>query len=142
VRDGIELIRHHSDRKGIKIEVTGPPRSPLVRCDPQRITQVFYNLMGNAVKFSPANSAIAVNMSVSDSQLTVEIRDQGPGIPKENLEKIFQKYWKIKTNTKGGAGLGLYIARKIVESHGGKLRADSQEGHGTQLTMTLPLHSS
>jgi PAS domain S-box-containing protein len=141
VRDGIELIRHHSDRKRIKIEVTGPPRSPLVRCDPQRITQVFYNLIGNAVKFSPSDSTIAVKMTVSDSLLTIEIRDQGPGIPKENLEKIFQKYWKVKTNSKNGAGLGLYIARKIVESHGGKLRADSVEDQGSLFTMTLPLES-
>jgi signal transduction histidine kinase len=141
VRDGIELIRHHSNRKRIKIEVTAPPQSPLVHCDPQRITQVFYNLLGNAVKFSPSDSTIAVNMSVSDPLLTVEIHDQGPGIPKENLEKIFQKYWKVKANSKNGAGLGLYIARKIVESHGGKLRADSVEGQGSLFTMTLPLAS-
>jgi signal transduction histidine kinase len=141
VRDGIELVRHHSDRKRIKIEVTGPPRSPLVSCDPQRITQVFYNLLGNAVKFSPSDSTITVKMAANDSNLMIEIQDQGPGIPKENLETIFRKYWKVKTNTKNGAGLGLYIARKIVESHGGKLHADSVEGQGSLFTMTLPLES-
>jgi PAS domain S-box-containing protein len=141
VRDGIELVRHHSDRKRIKIEVTGPPRSPLVSCDPQRITQVFYNLLGNAVKFSPSDSTITVKMAANDSNLMIEIQDQGPGIPKENLETIFRKYWKVKTNTKDGAGLGLYIARKIVESHGGKLHADSVEGQGSLFTMTLPLES-
>lgn len=139
INDGVQMIRHHSDPKKIQIDVSLPEAPPDVYCDPTRITQVFYNLLGNAVKFSPENSRVSVKMSVAPTFLQVEVADTGPGISPEDLGMIFEKYWRVKGSHKDGTGLGLYIARKIIESHGGKLWATSELNHGSTFTFTLPL---
>lgn len=139
IRRGLEMIEHHSRRKDIEFDVQMPSNPPRLACDPDRVTQVFYNLLGNAVKFSPQGSRVKVNVSHESGVLRVEIEDQGRGIPNENLELIFEKYWRVKHDSKEGTGLGLYISRKIIESHGGKLWAEHGASSGAKLIFTLPI---
>ena len=118
---------------------------PSVNVDADRLSQAMNNLIMNAIKFSPANTAITVDASKEDDQITISVKDEGPGISKDNLKKIFGKYARIRSSTtkkEKGTGLGLHIAKIIVEAHGGQIWAESEEGEGSRFSFTLPISSS
>jgi signal transduction histidine kinase len=112
--------------------------------DPERIKQVVINLIGNSLKFTPKNGKITVALSKSDAKVIIKVIDNGVGISKENVAKLFQKFGLLresyqKSGTQG-TGLGLYISKSIIELHGGKIWAESEgEGKGTTFTFTLPI---
>ena len=112
--------------------------------DPERIKQVVINLIGNSLKFTPKNGKITVALSKSDAKVVIKVIDNGVGISKENVVKLFQKFGLLresyqKSGTQG-TGLGLYISKSIIELHGGKIWAESEgEGKGTTFTFTLPI---
>jgi signal transduction histidine kinase len=99
---------------------------------------VFYNLLDNSVKYSQPGSLIVVTGRVSGDTVTVSVADQGQGISPEHLNRLFEKYFRVK-HGEGGVGLGLPIARQIIEQHGGRIWAESVLGKGTTVTFTLPL---
>ncbi|MGH7440828.1 MAG: sensor histidine kinase [Polyangiaceae bacterium] len=109
----------------------------LVVCDPQRIQQVLANLVGNAVKFSSDGHGVDVVASRTDEEVVVSVRDQGVGIPAEQVPHIFERYWKGDSTGKDGVGLGLSIAREIVEAHGGRIWVDREERDGSTFTFAL-----
>lgn len=110
-----------------------------IRADPERLFQVLSNLIGNASKFAPEHSDIRVRaVGLGDGFCEFSITDRGPGIPPEKQPRIFERYWK-QSAARGGAGLGLYIARGIVEAHGGTIRVDSRVGEGSTMRFTIPL---
>jgi signal transduction histidine kinase len=99
------------------------------------------NLLGNAIKFSPEDSKVIVSALQQGDRVVIGVSDQGPGIPPEYLQKVFDRYWQ-PAGTKGlGSGLGLSIAKGIVEAHCGKIWAESQPGDGSSFYFTLPLAS-
>lgn len=119
---------------------------PDVLADPDRVIQLLSNVIGNAIKFTPTRGTIWVTAQV---QLTVErteagafllfvVRDSGPGIPMAHLPHVFNRYWHSAQAVRPGSGLGLTIAKGIVEAHGGWITAESVEGHGTTVRFTLP----
>jgi len=116
---------------------------PPVQADRARILQVMANLLSNAAKFSPPESPIAISVERDASQVTVRVRDQGRGIPKEKLPHLFRKFSRIHENGDSrltGSGLGLAISKGIVEAHGGRIWAETQgEGQGSTFGFTLPL---
>jgi chemotaxis family two-component system sensor kinase Cph1 len=112
--------------------------APNIDADPRRISQVFSNLLGNAIKFTPAGGTVTLSAQVSDGMLSVSIADTGRGIAPEELPHIFDRFWRLKGSEGGGTGLGLYIARGIVEAHGGRLWAESSPP-GATFFFTLPL---
>lgn len=123
---------------------TDVPTAPLpAEVDPRRFQQVIRNLMANAIKFSPPASTIALAARESpDGCLRIDVRDQGPGIPPMELEKIFEAFVQ-SSKTKdgsGGTGLGLAICRKIIDAHGGRITAQNVPGGGSLFIVTLPLH--
>jgi light-regulated signal transduction histidine kinase (bacteriophytochrome) len=119
--------------------VIHPTPGLTVQADPERLFQVLSNLIGNASKFAPEHSDIEVRaVGTSEGLCEFSITDRGPGIPPEKRARIFERYWK-ETAARGGAGLGLYIARGIVEAHGGTIRVDSRVGEGTTMRFTIPL---
>ena len=110
-----------------------------VRADAERIFQVFSNLIGNAIKVSPVGARIEIAAEQRGHVCEFSIADSGPGIAADQLAQIFERYWQLKPTDVGGAGLGLYIAKGIVEAHGGTIRAESVVGQGTRFVFGIPL---
>jgi len=112
--------------------------TPKINADPHRISQVLSNLLGNAIKFTPEGGTVTLRARPRDGTLAVTIADTGRGIAPEDLPHIFDRYWRPKGSEQKGTGLGLYIARGIVEAHGGRVWAESSP-HGATFVFTLPL---
>jgi signal transduction histidine kinase len=137
--DAVELSAPliHDKRIEIKIETPEPPFK--VRCDRERMMQVFSNLIGNAVKFVPERGTIVLSAAASGASALVAVRDTGPGIPPARLPHLFQRYWQADETARKGRGLGLFITKGIVEAQGGVIWAESQVGTGSTFFITLPL---
>ncbi|RFU67282.1 cell wall metabolism sensor histidine kinase WalK [Peribacillus saganii] len=118
------------------------PKSPIyVDIDEDKITQVLYNIISNAIKYSPEGGQIAFRVKENNEIVEISISDQGVGIPKNNLDKIFERFYRVdkaRSRNLGGTGLGLAIAKEMVEAHNGKIWAESEEGKGTTIFFTLP----
>ncbi len=109
---------------------------PRVSLDRERIARVLENLVGNAVKFVPRGREISVSAQAADGKIVFEVHDSGSGIAPEQLPFIFDRHWR--GDSKGGAGLGLYIARRIVEAHGGQIWASSHAGTTFGFSVPVP----
>ena len=116
------------------------PAAPFkVRCDRERMMQVFSNLIGNAVKFVPERGTIVLSAPPRGRTRWSSVRDTGPGIPPARLPHLFQRYWQADETARKGRGLGLFITKGIVEAQGGVIWAESQVGAGSTFFITLPL---
>jgi two-component system sensor histidine kinase VicK len=114
---------------------------PEILGDKDRIEQVIVNILSNAIKYTPENGKIEVSLSVEEDNILVHVKDNGIGIPKEDLPRLFERFYRVdkaRSRMLGGTGLGLSIARQIVEAHGGKIRIQSEYGQGTQVFISLP----
>jgi signal transduction histidine kinase len=100
---------------------------------------VVSNLIGNAIKFTPKEGKIRISARQRDHKIVVSVADSGPGIPREHLSKIFDRFWRTPGTKQKGSGLGLSIAKGIVEAHGGTILAESQIGKGSSFFFTMPL---
>jgi signal transduction histidine kinase len=136
-----ELFRAQATVANVSMKYHAGEALPPVFADRHRVMQVLSNLIGNSLKFTPPAGEIAVSTTLRDGQVLFRIADTGPGIPQENLSDIFSPYWQAKRTERLGAGLGLPIAKGIVEAHGGRIWAESEPGQGTQFYFTLPLSS-
>jgi PAS domain S-box-containing protein len=140
------LLKETAARRKVRIERKADPEAMAVEIplDARRIKQVIFNLLSNALKFTPEGGSVGVTVERRDGSLAVAVTDTGIGIPGEELERIFDAFYQVKgraSSSKGqGSGLGLSLARQIVELHGGRIWAESEgEGKGSRLTFTLPL---
>ncbi len=136
----VEDLANHSPRYRFLVDF--PPGFPIVDADPSRIMQVLRNLLDNAVKYSPQGGLVVVRGEVRGDEVVVSVADQGVGIAPEDLNRLFEKFFRVKSGLGRhvvGSGLGLPISRTIVESHGGRIWAESRLGQGTTLFFTLPL---
>ena len=118
-----------------------PDKPLLVEIDPDKLTQVIDNIISNALKYSPEGGNVTFKIKEQDDEVIVSIADQGVGIPKGNVEKIFGRFYRVdkaRTRKLGGTGLGLAIAKEMVEAHGGRIWARSIEGKGTTVFFSLP----
>jgi PAS domain S-box-containing protein len=135
----VEELRPEADRRGVRLQVQVPAPLPELRCDRDRALQVFSNLLGNAVKFTPAGGAVAVRAELRGRWVEFEVADTGPGIGPQALAHVFERYWQARDTAGLGSGLGLFIAKGIVEAHGGRIWAESELGQGARFFFTLPL---
>lgn len=129
------------DSKKIKLEIGVTEGLPTIKMDSERMLQALRNIVGNAVKFTPEGGHVSVSARAADHGVEVSITDTGPGIPKEHLVTIFEKFQQAvpdKTVPNQGTGLGLAIAKQIITHHGGKIWAISQIGHGSTFIFFLP----
>ncbi|HFU3800059.1 TPA: cell wall metabolism sensor histidine kinase VicK [Streptococcus suis] len=132
----------HSDSDKVYSIVRDYQISPIwVEIDTDKMTQVLDNILNNAIKYSPDGGTITFSMKTTDSQLIVSISDEGLGIPKADLPKIFDRFYRVdkaRSRAQGGTGLGLAIAKEIVKQHQGFIWAKSEYGHGSTFTIVLP----
>ena len=128
-----------AEAKQQTIEIHIESNLPEVAADGPRVGQVLSNLLSNAIKFSRPGGKIVVSAREQDHTVVVCVSDDGPGIPRENLSKVFDRYWQASETSRAGMGLGLSIAKGIVEAHGGKIWVDSELGKGSSFSFTLPL---
>ncbi|HYO53661.1 PAS domain-containing protein [Archangium sp.] len=146
VQAAVEVVRPHAEQKGVavslEVEVGGNGTAMLVG-DPGRLQQVCWNLLVNAVKFTPAGGQVHVRVERSESELCVRVTDTGKGIRADFLPHLFERFWQADgsaTREHGGLGLGLAIVHHLVGLHGGSVRAESAgEGKGSTFTVTLPV---
>jgi two-component system, OmpR family, sensor histidine kinase KdpD len=122
------------------VQVDVPADMPLAPLDFVPIVQVLVNLLDNALKYSPPTQPIQVSVRTTESHVAIEVADRGPGIPPDDLERIFDRFYRLQhPGSVGGTGLGLSICRGIVEAHGGSIRAHNRAGGGASFVVTLPL---
>jgi two-component system phosphate regulon sensor histidine kinase PhoR len=131
---------HALSAKGQKLEVTATGSFTIIG-DRSKLEQVFVNLIDNAIKYTKQNGQIKVNLTEADGFIMVTVEDNGIGIPKEDVERVFERFYRVdKAHSRevGGTGLGLSIAKHIVLAHKGEICIDSESGKGTKVLVTLP----
>jgi signal transduction histidine kinase len=136
VVDGMKTL---AEAKQQTIECRIEANLPEVAADRHRVEQVVSNLLSNAIKFTRQGGSIVVSAQERDETVVVSVSDEGPGIPREHLSKVFDRFWQAEKARPFGSGLGLSIAKGIVEAHGGTIWADSQLAKGSSFFFTLPL---
>jgi signal transduction histidine kinase len=140
--NALTLVRERAARHGISVTLAVDPRLGEVTADERKVKQVLLNLLSNAVKFTPEGGRIEVGAQVADGTVEVVVRDTGIGIAPEHQDAIFEEFRQVGTDyarKREGTGLGLTLARKFVELHGGRIWVKSQIGAGSTFTFTLPL---
>ncbi len=127
---------------GIEVGVDAPGTPLPVLADPERVKIVLSNLLGNAMRHATAPGRVRVRVAHSGGFVRFEVRDEGPGIPPQYRDKVFERFFRVPGTKRGGVGLGLYISREIVRAHGGAMGVESELGHGSTFWFTLPSTAS
>jgi len=139
LRSAISLHSERARHGGVELSLATEPEEITINADGRRIRQIVFNLVSNAVKFTPAGGRVDVSARLDDGQVEVAVADTGPGIAPEDQETIFEEFKQATDDKRAeGTGLGLPLARKLVELHGGRLRVESEEGRGSTFRFTLP----
>ena len=136
-----DKMRSQDDEKKYELVRDYPINSVWIEIDTDKMTQVIDNILNNAIKYSPDGGKITVSMKTTDDQMILSISDQGLGIPKQDLPKIFDRFYRVdraRSRAQGGTGLGLAIAKEIIKQHKGFIWAKSEYGKGSTFTIVLP----
>ncbi len=139
VNDAAEAHRAQLASARLELRLEFPGELPEVFVDAERIHQVFTNLMGNAIKFTPPGGVVTIGAALEEGAVVFRLTDSGPGIPEEQLPHLFDRFWQARPHDRRGAGLGLAIAKGIVEAHGGRIWARSKPGEGSTFFFSIPL---
>ena len=138
----VESLRPAAEEKGVSLALTAEPLPGPVVADPERLQQIVWNLLANAIKFSSRGGKVTVTLGAAGDRLRIEVRDEGVGIDPQRLPHVFERFWQADTSStrrQGGLGLGLAIVRHLAEMHGGRVTAASPgEGHGATFTVEIP----
>jgi signal transduction histidine kinase len=135
VQEAVDLITPLAQERGIAVEVSNEADRAMIDCDRGRVLQVLGNLLGNALKFTPEGGRITVRSGAEPGGVIFQVEDNGRGIAPGDLPHIFERHWKTDPQ---GTGLGLYIARSIVQAHGGSMGVHSELGQGARFFFTIP----
>lgn len=138
VEEAVDLHRAEARERSITLEAGFAGSAPPIFADRHRVAQALGNLLGNALKFTPAGGRVRVDVRAEDGHVAIAVSDTGPGIPVDQQAKVFDRYWQGAAGRRADAGLGLYIVKGIVEAHGGTIRVASTPGLGATFTITLP----
>jgi len=142
VDHAVERVRTMADHQAIQLDVVAVDPTLTVVGDRRQLVNALDNLLENAVKYSDAGSAVRVSATSSGSLLAIEVEDHGIGIPTRDLERVFERFYRVdraRARDTGGTGLGLSIVRHVAYNHGGEVSVTSQEGRGSTFTLTLPV---
>jgi signal transduction histidine kinase len=136
--EALALLQPLAQQKGLRLETdTAPAGTARALCDRERVLQVFSNLVGNAIAFTPQGGRVTVRARANDSEIAFSVADTGPGIPPGEQRLVFERFWKSRASRQG-TGLGLSIAKGVVEAHGGRIWVESRQGEGAVFLFTLP----
>lgn len=138
----VAAYRPQAEERGIELVLSVPPTLPKVFADPDRMGQVLSNLLSNALRHTPVGGRVVLAATAIGDEVRFSVQDSGPGIAPEDLERVFDRFYradKARSRDEGGSGLGLAISRSIVQSHGGRIWAESTPGQGATLCFTLPV---
>lgn len=137
IADALAMLTPIAEAKSVRLTWVGDGEARVV-ADADRVFQVFSNLIGNAIKFTPSGGMVTLDAISTDGWVRFAVRDTGPGIVASELANIFDRYWQARRVQSAGSGLGLYIAKGIVEAHGGRIWAESEVAAGATFFFTLP----
>ncbi|HYO16277.1 MAG TPA: ATP-binding protein, partial [Thermoanaerobaculia bacterium] len=138
IAEALEAHRAAAERKSRRLESAVPPDLPPVEGDRYRLLQVFANLVGNALKFTPLEGTVTVGADrLGTGEVRFFVADTGPGILEEDLPHLFEAYWTSPSHREPGSGLGLAISKRIVAAHGGRIWVESEPGVGSVFSFTL-----
>lgn len=137
-----EVLTPFANEKSVRLHGDVSDELPLVSVDAARVHQIISNIAGNAIKFTPAGGDVAITVERQERELVVVISDTGPGLPLEEVEKLTDRSWQATRQTSGGSGLGLVIAKGLVEAHGGRLWAESRPEGGSVFRFSLPVYEA
>ncbi len=143
IRETLDSLRQQAQEKSIALTYSGSETPLGIKADRHRLQQVLTNLVTNAIKFSESGCPVRITSELLDGLVTVKVIDQGTGVPEEDIPHLFDMFYQANGSHKragGGAGLGLHIAKRIVESHGGQIGVESQLGMGSTFFFVLPAH--
>jgi signal transduction histidine kinase len=144
IRHAIEDLRPLAEKRNQTVDYKQPEESLLIMGDPSRLTSVMSNLLSNAIKFTPAGGKIRVTARWDDEEIVVSVSDNGPGIPDDEIPRVFEHLFRGRlavqdpSNPIEGTGLGLALAKTVIEQHGGRIWVNSQEGKGSTFYFALP----
>jgi signal transduction histidine kinase len=142
ISDAVDTERLAAREKGIELGVASMEKLA-VDCDPDRVLQVLTNLIANAIKFTPKGGHVVLGARREEADALLWVRDDGPGITAGAQQQLFERFWQAEWNVRKGRGLGLYIAKRLVELQGGTIKVESATGLGATFSFTLPLaHAS
>jgi len=142
IKQTVDGLQAQATTKGLSVSVDLPDRLPAVNIDSPRISQVLRNLLENAIAHTAEGDAITVTAAQQGNWVEVSVVDTGEGIPAEGLPNIFERFYRVdksRARTTGGSGLGLTIAKRLVEAHGGTIQAQSERGKGSRFSFTVPV---
>ena len=139
VCEAVEMLRPLANGSSLTLRAEVPANLPQAQLDPPRIHQVLSNLVGNSIKFTPSGGTITVRAEPWEGEVRITVTDTGPGIPPEQLPHLFGRYWQANRRDRRGIGLGLAIAKGIVEAHNGRIWVESTIGQGSRFHFTVPL---
>ena len=138
VSEAVDAFHARASERDVSLTLDLVRPLPLVQLDAARVLQVLVNLLSNALKFTPVGGSVVVRVEEVDCEVRCAVIDSGPGVPADMLEAIFERFQQVVQGDRRGLGLGLYIAKYIVQAHGGQIRAQSEVGSGTTVSLTLP----
>jgi two-component system sensor histidine kinase SenX3 len=141
LNDAVDHVREAADLAGIPIVVAPVPADLVVRCDRRQVVSAIANLLDNAVKYSDPGRPVELDGRVEGERVLLTVRDHGIGIPSRDLERIFERFYRVdraRSRATGGTGLGLSIVRHVAQAHGGEVGVESREGEGSMFTLLLP----
>ena len=141
VGQAVELLRPVAASSDVQLEVDDPPRHLAVPGDRRDLVSAVSNLVDNAIKYSERGSLVQVRVRADDDAIEISVTDQGVGIPARDLERIFERFYRVdraRSRLTGGTGLGLSIVRHVAVNHSGSVRVESREGEGSTFTLRLP----
>jgi len=144
LREAFELLQPLAAAKPVALVAPSGLASHRLYCDRERILQVFSNLVGNAIKFTPAHGHVWLDVAAMNGEVVFSVADDGPGIPGEALPHMFDRFWQATQPShvrRQGAGLGLSIVKGIIEAHGGRVWVDSRPGEGSRFSFSVPRRS-
>ncbi|WP_437601118.1 sensor histidine kinase [Sorangium sp. So ce590] len=139
LRETLEMFGPLAESRQVRFEQRVNEPDLVICAERERVLQVLSNLLGNALKFTPRGGRMTLSVDREGAMARFAVVDAGPGIPPENLASIFERFWKVEASGQGGTGLGLYIAKGIVDAHGGRIWAESEVGRGARFYFTLPV---
>jgi CheY-like chemotaxis protein/two-component sensor histidine kinase len=143
LENGLTMVRERAGRHGIALNLDRDPAVDIIKADERKVKQILFNLLSNAVKFSPDGGQVGVKAGIDHGEVQVTVWDTGIGIAPEDQERIFEEFRQVggaDGQKREGTGLGLALAKRFVELHGGRIWVESVVGHGSRFTFTLPTH--